>query len=194
MEQGFTLYKNAIEKINKFYDLDLEENAHADELFDVLNEVISFDSAAIFYLTPEKLTLEFGKNYEIYEDIILDEKTSKNLYNLDEPAIFPGGNNLCSRLIVKGAVFGVLVIYRNKNNSAAGSTTGSITNSVTTSADSVVDSAAGSVVDFHTVFTPDEKLIFNTSAKIISNLIKDLELSKILRLQMQVMEDGMRET
>ena len=69
--------KTQSKKRNKFYDLDLEENAHADELFDVLNEVISFDSAAIFYLTPEKLTLEFGKNYEIYEDIILDEKTSK---------------------------------------------------------------------------------------------------------------------
>ena len=70
------MFKNAIEKINKFYDLDLEKNSHADEMFDVLNEVIKFDSAAVFYLTPERLTLEFGKNYEIYEDIKLDENTS----------------------------------------------------------------------------------------------------------------------
>lgn len=153
------MFKNAIEKINKFYDLDLEKNSHADEMFDVLNEVIKFDSAAIFYLTPERLTLEFGKNYEIYEDIKLDKKTSKNFYNLQEPPVFPEGNNLCRRLIVKDTVFGLLVIWRNK-----------------------------------TEFTLDEKLIFTTCSKIISNLIKDLELSKILKLQVKAMEDGLSET
>ena len=153
------MFKNAIEKINKFYDLDLEKNSHADEMFDVLNEVIKFDSAAVFYLTPERLTLEFGKNYEIYEDIKLDENTSKNLYNLQEPPNFPEGNNLCRRLIVKDTVFGMLVIFRDKNT-----------------------------------FTPDEKLIFTTCSKIISNLIKDLELSKILKLQVKAMEDGLSET
>lgn len=153
------MFKNAIEKINKFYDLDLEKNSHADEMFDVLNEVIKFDSAAIFYLTPNKLTLEFGKNYEIYDDIKLDSKTSKMLYNLEEPPIFPNGNNLCNRLVVKGAVFGLLVIWRKD-----------------------------------TEFLPDEKIIFSTCSKIISNLVKDLELSKILRMQIQTMEEGLLET
>lgn len=153
------MFKNAIEKINKFYDLDLEKNSHADEMFDVLNQVINFDSAAIFYLTPDRLTLEFGKNYEIFEDIKLDKNTSKNLYNLKEPPIFQDGNNLCARLLLKGAVFGLLVIWRNDKN-----------------------------------FTDEEKAIFLTCSKIIANLIKDLELSKILKMQIQTMEEGIIET
>lgn len=157
------MFKNAIEKINKFYELDLNKNSHADEIFDVLNEIIRFDSAAIFYLTPERLTLEFGKNYEIYEDIKLDEKTSKNLYNLQEPPIFPGENNLCSRLIIKDTVFGLLVIFRDKKN-------------------------------FTPNFTLDEKLIFKTCSQIISNLIKDLELSKVLQMQVKALEEGIIET
>ena len=157
------MFKNAVEKINKFYELDLNKNSHADEIFDVLNEIIRFDSAAIFYVTPERLTLEFGKNYEIYEDIKLDEKTSKNLYNLQEPPIFPGENNLCRRLLVKDTVFGLLVIFRDKKN-------------------------------FTPNFTPDEKLIFKTCSQIISNLIKDLELSKVLQMQVKALEEGIIET
>lgn len=155
------MYKNAIENISKFYDLDLEKNSHADELFDVLNQVIEFDSAAIFYLTPNKLTLEFGKNYEIFEDIKLDNKTSETLYNQKLPAIFPNSADfyLCNRLIIKDAIFGLLVIWRKNKD-----------------------------------FSPEEKTIFQTCSKIISNLIKDMELSKILKMQITSMEEGLLET
>jgi len=36
------MYKNAIEKINKFYDLDLNKTSHHKAMFDVLNEVINW--------------------------------------------------------------------------------------------------------------------------------------------------------
>ncbi len=155
------MYKNAIENISKFYDLDLEKNSHADELFDVLNQIIEFDSAAIFYLTPNKLTLEFGKNYEIFEDIKLDNKTSKILYNKDLPVVFPDNTDfqLCSRLIIKDAIFGLLVIWRKNKG-----------------------------------FSPEEKTIFSTCSQIISNMIKDMELSKILKMQITSMEEGLLET
>ena len=39
----------------------MAQNPHADEVFEVLSEIISFDSAAIFYLSLNSLTLEFGK-------------------------------------------------------------------------------------------------------------------------------------
>lgn len=42
------MYKNAIEKINKFYDLDLNKTTHHKAMFDVLDEVIKLDSAGIF--------------------------------------------------------------------------------------------------------------------------------------------------
>ncbi len=158
------MFQNAIEKINKFYELDLNKNSHADEMFEVLNEIIPFNQAAIFYLTPNKLTLEFGKNFEIFEDINIDEQTSTNLYNKDnitkdiKSALNIKTNLLTSHLIVKGAVLGIIVLTRK------------------------------------TDFTAEETIIFKTCTNIISALIKDLELSKILKLQAAAMAEGISET
>lgn len=162
------MFRNAVEKINKFYDLDLSKNSHADEMFDVLNEIIKFDSAAIFYLAPNSLSLEYGKNFEIYENIKISSHLSQNLYNENQELLSddikrllnittPGF--LCSRLTVKNAVLGIFVIERKE-----------------------------------TEFSFDEKLIFKTCAKIIANLIKDLELSKVLKMQVRAMEEGLQET
>lgn len=161
------MFKNAIEKIEKFYELDLRRNSHADEMFDVLNEIIKFNSAAIFYLTPNSLSLEFGKNYEIYENIKIDDDLSKKLYDLAREDITGDMKNilkrqsyiLCSRLVIKDAVLGIIVIERKEND-----------------------------------FSHDEKLIFKTCSKIIANLIKDYELSEVLKMQVKAMEEGLIET
>ena len=63
------MFKNAVEKINEFYNIDIAQNPHADEVFEVLSGIISFESVAIFYLSPSSLTLEFGKNFELFEDM-----------------------------------------------------------------------------------------------------------------------------
>ncbi len=161
------MFKNAIEKINKFYDLDLNKNSHADEMFDVLNEIIPFDSAAVFYLTPNSLSLEFGKNFEDRHDVKLPAKISEKLYDSDVEHISDDvkqlfnieSDTMASRLVVKGAIVGILIITRDNG-----------------------------------IFQPDEKLIFKTCTKIIANLIKDFELSKVLQLQVKAMEEGLIET
>lgn len=161
------MFKNAIEKINKFYDLDLNQNSHADEMFDVLDEVIKFDSAAIFYLSPNTLSLEYGKNFEIFEDVKFDDKTTEIFYNETVENITEEVKkvlnikdySIACRLTVKNAVLGILVITRKDTD-----------------------------------FSIDEKLIFKTCSKIISNLIKDLEVSKILKMQVKAMEEGIIET
>lgn len=162
------MYKNAIEKINKFYELDLTKNSHADEMFDVLNEIIKFDSAAVFYLAPNSLSLEYGKNFGIYENIKIDDKISKVLYDntcenitdiIREILNISANGLLCSRLTVKNAILGILIIERQENE-----------------------------------FSLDEKLIFKTCAKIISHLIKDLEISNVLKMQVKAMEEGLIET
>lgn len=160
------MFKNAVEKFNKFYEINFSQNTHADELFEVLQEVISFNSAAIFYLTPNKLTLEFGKNIEIYDDIVLDDNISSKIYdvNIAEPVneikklLNIQTNILVKRLIVKGAVFGLLIIEREAE------------------------------------YSEDEHLIFNTCSSIIANLIKDLELSKVLKMQVEALQDGIIKT
>ncbi len=161
------MFKNAVEKINKFYELDLSKNTHADEMFDVFNEIIRFDSAAIFYLTPSVLSLEYGKNFTIYEDVKINKNLSNLLYNDKvkdisseiKKALNLSSHLLSSRLMIKGAILGILVITREENE-----------------------------------FSFDEKLIFKTCTQIISNLIKDLELSNVLKMQIKAMEEGLIET
>lgn len=160
------MFKNAVEKISKFYDINFVQNPHADEVFEVLNEIIPFDSSAIFYIAPNTLTLEFGKNFSSYEDIKINPELSAQIYDISEKEpekelqklLSLKSNMLAKRLIVKGAVLGLIIIEREKE------------------------------------FTQDEQIIFNTCTAIISNLIKDLELSKVLKMQVEALQNGIIET
>lgn len=160
------MYKNAVEKISRFYDINFVQNPHADEVFEVLAEIIPFDSCAIFYITPNTLTLEFGKNFSYYEDIKIGPELSAQIYDISkkEPdkevqkLLNLKSNILVKRLIIKGAVLGLIIIEREKE------------------------------------FKQDEQIIFNTCTSIISNLIKDLELSKVLKMQVEALQNGILET
>ncbi len=158
------MFKNAVEKLNKFYEINFSQNA--DGIFDVLNEIISFNSAAIFYLTPNTLSLEFEKNFSSKKNIKIENELSSQIYDtskhepVSELHTLLGTNSkiLVKRLIVKGAVLGIIVITRD------------------------------------TAFTQDEETIFNTCASIISNLIKDIEISKVLKMQVEALQNGIIET
>lgn len=159
------MFKNAVEKINEFYNIDIAQNPHADEVFEVLSGIISFESVAIFYLSPSSLTLEFGKNFELFEDITIDESLYSKIYksNEDLSSCFKhilkiNSEILVQRLRVKNTVFGVILLVRQSE------------------------------------FTDDERIIFETCTSIISNLIKDMELSKVLKMQLETLQSGIIET
>lgn len=159
------MFKNAVEKINKFYNIDMAQNPHADEVFEVLSEIISFESAAIFYLSPNSLTLEFGKNFERFEDISIEDGLYSKIYksNEDLSADFKQildveSEIIIQRLLVKNTVFGVILLIRQDK------------------------------------FLNDERVIFKTCTSIISSLIKDMELSKVLKMQLQAFQSGIIQT
>lgn len=157
------MYKNAIEKINKFYDLNLN-SSRKEAIFDVLEEIIPFWSGAIFYLTPDNLSLEFSKNFDNISTIQINKKLSEKLYDTADENFKPDVAQffniqeekiLCEKLVIKGAVFGIIILEKENED-----------------------------------FSFDEKLIFKTCASIISNLIKDLELSKVLKMQVEALQSG----
>lgn len=159
------MFKNAVEKINEFYNIDIAQNPHADEVFEVLSGIISFESVAIFYLSPSSLTLEFGKNFELFEDITIDEslyskiyKSNENLSSCFKHILKINSEILVQRLRVKNTVFGVILLVRQSE------------------------------------FADDERIIFETCTSIISNLIKDMELSKVLKMQLETLQSGIIET
>ena len=158
------MFKNAVEKLNKFYEFNFSQNPN--RIFEILSGIIEFNSAAIFYLTPNTLSLEFEKNFTTHENIKIGNELSSQIYDtskhepVSELHTLLGTNSkiLVKRLIVKGAVLGLIVITRD------------------------------------TAFTKDEETIFNTCASIISNLIKDIEISKVLKMQVEALQNGIIET
>lgn len=160
------MFKNAIEKINKFYNIDTSDNAHAQKVFEILEEIINFDSASIFYLSPETLTLEAGKNINCSKSIKINKNLSSEIYtnskNIPQEQIKKllniNSEILINKLSIKDATYGLLIIEREKE------------------------------------FTQDEKIIYNTCTAIISNLIKDIELSKVLKMQVEALQNGIQET
>lgn len=158
------MYKNAIEKINKFYKIDL--NNEPQKMFDILGEIVQVDACGIFYLSPNNLSLEFKKNLNIEKNIQISEDFSNEIFenktiNLEEKIsklLKINTNILVQKLTAKDAVFGLLLIERCQN------------------------------------FTKDESIIFQTCSSIISNLIKDLELSKVLKMQVEALQNGIVET
>lgn len=141
-------------------------NNEPQKMFDILGEIIQVDACGIFYLSPNNLSLEFGKNLNIEKNIQISEDFSNEIFenktiNLEEKIskiLKINTNILAQKLTAKDAVFGLLLIERCQN------------------------------------FTKDEAIIFQTCSSIISNLIKDLELSKVLKMQVEALQNGIFET
>lgn len=157
------MYKKAIEQINRFYEINLNDNP--EQIFEVLNSIISVDNCGIFYLRPSSLSFEMG-NLDVPKNIPINESFSNKIFDnksndfvQDIKSILNIRSNiLAGRLITKGIVFGLLVVVREKD------------------------------------FSKEEINIFNTCVSIISNLIKDLELSKVLKMQVEALQRGIIET
>ena len=157
------MYKNAIEQINKFYEINLNNNAN--KIFDILNSIIQFETCGILYICPNNLSFEMG-NLNIPKNIPIDENFSNKIYENStnnytkelKKILNLKSNILVKKLTTKGTMFGLLVIVREKE------------------------------------FSKEEAIIFKTCASIISNLIKDLELSKVLKMQVEALQKGIIET
>lgn len=157
------MYKNAIEQINKFYEINLNDNAN--KIFDILNSIIQFETCGILYICPNNLSFEMG-NLNIPKNIPIDENFSNKIYENStnnytkelKKILNLKSNILVKKLTTKGTIFGLLVIVREKE------------------------------------FLKEEAIIFKTCASIISNLIKDLELSKVLKMQVEALQKGIIET
>ena len=160
------MFKTAFEQINKFYEIDLNQNTHADEVFEVLNQIIKFDKAGIFYLSATSLNIEYGQHFEIYKNIKLNPKQSEELFDnskiidtkMIQKLLQTKSNILCNKLLVKGVVVGIIIITRDDET-----------------------------------FSTEENIIFNTCTNIISDIIKNLEMSKLLKFQVNTMKENLDE-
>lgn len=161
----FNLFKNAVEKLHKFYEINLSDISYSKEIMKVLTEIVSYDCAAVYYITPNNLNYQFGSGENFPQELNISEGLSSIIYNTQENfddniKLLLNSNKeiLVSRLSIKGAVFGILIICRDVK------------------------------------FSQDELVIFQACSCVISSLIKDLELSKVLKMQVEALQSGIIET
>lgn len=159
------MFKNAIEKIYKFYEINISKDSYTNDILDVLAEIISYECAAVYYITPNSLKYQFGKGDNLTDNINIPDGLSSIIYNTQndfsdklKPLLSQNKEVLIQRLSIKGAIFGLLIIFRDEK------------------------------------FSQNENIIFKTCSCIISSLIKDLELSKVLKMQVEALQSGIIET
>lgn len=141
-------------------------NNEPQKMFDILGEIIQVDACGIFYLSPNNLSLEFKKNLNIEKNIQISEDFSNEIFE-----------NKTINLEEK--ISKILKINTN------------ILVQKLTAKDAVFGLL---LIERCQNFTKDESIIFQTCSSIISNLIKDLELSKVLKMQVEALQNGIVET
>lgn len=141
-------------------------NNEPQKMFDILGEIIQVDACGIFYLSPNNLSLEFKKNLNIEKNIQISEDFSNEIFE-----------NKTINLEEK--ISKILKINTN------------ILVQKLTAKDAVFGLL---LIERCQNFTKDEAIIFQTCSSIISNLIKDLELSKVLKMQVEALQNGIVET
>lgn len=141
-------------------------NNEPQKMFDILGEIIQVDACGIFYLSPNNLSLEFEKNLNIEKNIQISEDFSNEIFE-----------NKTINLEEK--ISKILKINTN------------ILVQKLTAKDAVFGLL---LIERCQNFTKDESIIFQTCSSIISNLIKDLELSKVLKMQVEALQNGIVET
>lgn len=141
-------------------------NNEPQKMFDILGEIIQVDACGIFYLSPNNLSLEFKKNLNIEKNIQISEDFSNEIFE--------------NRTInLEEKISKILKINTN------------ILVQKLTAKDAVFGLL---LIERCQNFTKDESIIFQTCSSIISNLIKDLELSKVLKMQVEALQNGIVET
>lgn len=141
--------------INEFFSVNVHDSSFEKKLFAVLKKIINYNSAYIFFITPEQIRLEYSDNSQLTQkEYNISNEISMKLYNgefancinISEPY-------LAAPLSLYNNIYGYIVITLKTYND-------------------------------------DVKQIFETCSSIISNIIKDCEISKIMSLQVKALQEG----
>ena len=154
------MYKQAFRYIDEFY-----KTKHPEELLQVLNNLLSFNSAYVFFVNPSFLRLEYAWNgllskneYTISHE--LSEELFQGIFSekFDEFIRVLGIDVYCVKTLqYKNTVFGILLIEGKELNT-------------------------------------DEQILFQACASIVANIIKDVEINKIMSMQIKALQDGILKT
>lgn len=161
------MYQKVLQNINEFYRDENDGNAKITKLFMLLQDVVDFDECGIFYLVPNSLNLEQsfgGKFAPIYS--INDDATQK-LYDTK----FDDVSGLLKKLFYSDSeILAKRLLVKG------------------------VVFGLFCIIRKSQSFSSEESLVFETYSNILAEFVKDIELSKIVSLQVKSMEKGLKKS
>ncbi len=113
-------YKNIFKHINKFFKINTSSENFHKEVFETLRKIVDYNSCYIFFITPEKITLEYSHNPQITgKSFKITENNSKKLFKgtFDKKTANLTGINcefLAQPLKIKEQIFGYIIITLDK--------------------------------------------------------------------------------
>ena len=134
------------------------------DIFTALKSIFDFNDGCVYFLTPEKLRLEYSFNCKDFQkEIFFSAEEKQALYN---PKLKVNTNlfntkkqyTLASHLKIQSTVYGIILITSEKK------------------------------------YSKKDEILFNFCGLIISNIIKDIELTEIVKMQTEALQNGIVES
>ena len=156
-----TSIHNELSKLEVFFNGNLKSSS---AVFQALKTIINFNQGYVYFLTPDRLRLQYSFNSnDTIKEISISPIEKEILFNPEkkiksEKFDVLGKYLLVERLLIEKNVYGILIVTSNKN------------------------------------FSQKEKMFFKTCSMIVSNLIKDIELTQIIKMQTEALQKALVET
>ena len=159
------------------FEINLNSNKDGCIIFDKLSKIISFDEGFIYFINPESLQLKYSykqhANYKINEIFSFDNELKNKIFT-KEGGIIPPNDILIkivglSGLKKKSYIMAKICIK------------------------STVFGVILLAKKEHNFYNNTDYAILNSTASILSYVLKDLELSNVFKIQLKALKDGIIE-
>lgn len=161
------MFQKALQNINEFYKTENKGCEKISDLFLLLKNVVNFDKCGIFYLVPNSLNFEQGLGGEFSKTYPLNDDVTQNLYDTK----FPDVSELVKNILgTNDELLAQRLLVKG-----------------------VVFGVFCVIRKTHE-FTSEEALVFETYSNVLAESVKEIELSKIVSMQVQSMEKGLKKS
>lgn len=169
--------EETLKLIPTLFEINLNNDKFGMLIFEKLSKILEFDEAFIYFLNPKSLQLKYSykkhQNYKPDSIFEMSEALKKQIFNKKGQILLPDNDfiktvglaNLKKKSYILAKIFVKSTIFG-------------------------VILLAKKEYDF---YKEDDLTILNTSASILSYVLKDLELSNVFRIQLKALKDGIIE-
>lgn len=161
------MFQKALQNINEFYKTENKGCEKISDLFLLLKNVVNFDKCGIFYLVPNSLNFEQGLGGEFSKTSPLNDDVTQNLYDTKFLEVSELVKNI---LGTNNELLAQRLLVKG------------------------VVFGVFCVIRKTPEFTSEEALVFETYSNVLAESVKEIELSKIVSMQVQSMEKGLKKS